>query len=136
LAAVAMMEAAANIILSVVLVRHFGIVGDAVGTAIPLLCTCLFFLPRHLCRKLQVPVLTFVREAYLFPFLFCIPMVLALLFMQRLFYAHSYGPLLVQVLAGSAVYGAGVLWFFLKHEPMGVELRARMAQYFQSANGQ
>jgi O-antigen/teichoic acid export membrane protein len=130
LAAVAMMEAAANIILSIVLVRHFGIIGDAVGTAIPLLCTCLFFLPRHLCRKLQVPMLTFLRESYLFPLLFCIPMVLALLLMQRLFYAHNYGQLLVQVLVGSAVYGAGVLWFFLKHEPMGVELRARMAQYF------
>lgn len=45
LAWITSMEAMANLILSIVLIRHYGILGDALGTAIPLMCTALFFLP-------------------------------------------------------------------------------------------
>src|SRR5437899_3345724 len=41
LAIVILMEGIANLILSIILVRRFGILGDAVGTAIPLTCTTL-----------------------------------------------------------------------------------------------
>src|ERR1700674_5846327 len=58
------MEGIANIILSVILIRPFGIIGDALGTAIPLTCTALYFMPRHLCRILKVRVGTFLIEAY------------------------------------------------------------------------
>jgi len=35
------MESIANLLLSIMLIRPFGIVGDAGGTAIPLFCTSL-----------------------------------------------------------------------------------------------
>jgi O-antigen/teichoic acid export membrane protein len=130
LAYVVLMEGIANVILSIVLVRRLGIVGDALGTAIPLLCTSLFFLPRHMCRQLGVPVRKFLLEAYSYPLVFCVPMTIVLVLMQRSFYAHRYPQLLVNLMAGVAVYGLGVFWFILTREPAGIEFKNRLARYF------
>lgn len=129
LAYVVLMEGIANVILSVVLVRPLGIVGDALGTAIPLLCTSLFFLPRHMCRQLKFPIRQFLVEAYFFPVVLCLPMTFALVLMQRSFYAHRYPQLILNLLVGFAVYGICALWFVLTREPAGIELKIRMLRY-------
>jgi O-antigen/teichoic acid export membrane protein len=130
LATVVLIEGVSNIILSVALVRPLGIIGDTIGTAIPLFCTAVFFLPRHLCRKLEVPILKFLTETYFYPLLFCIPMAFVLLLMQRSFYAHRYPQLVVNLLAGGATYAVGVFWFFFTRESVGIELRGKVARYF------
>jgi O-antigen/teichoic acid export membrane protein len=130
LATVVLIEGVSNIILSVALVRPLGIIGDTIGTAIPLFCTAVFFLPRHLCRKLEVPILKFVTETYSYPLLFCIPMAIVLLLMQRSFYAHRYPQLVVNLLAGGVTYAVGVVWFFFTRESVGIELRGKVARYF------
>jgi len=48
-----LVEAAANVVLSVVLARRFGLPGVALGTLIPVLVTQGFVLPRHLLRELE-----------------------------------------------------------------------------------
>jgi O-antigen/teichoic acid export membrane protein len=135
LAIIVLIEGVSNVILSVVLIRPLGIVGDAIGTAIPLLCTALFFLPKHMCRRLEVPLGKFVFEAYFFPAALCIPMTLSLMLLQHAHYAHRYPQLIINLFAGIAVYGAGVLWFFLTREPTGVrlkhQLRGRVVRYFE-----
>jgi O-antigen/teichoic acid export membrane protein len=136
LAYVVLMEGIANVILSIVLVRPLGIVGDAIGTAIPLLCTSLLFLPRHMCRQLGIPVRKFLVEAYFYPVILCIPMILVLMLMQRSFYAHRYPQLILNLLAGTAAYGFGVLWFILTHEPLGIQLKIRMSRYFGGQTGE
>jgi hypothetical protein len=133
LAIIVLMEGAANVILSIALVRPWGIVGDAIGTAIPLLCTALVFLPRHMCRRLEVPLRKFIPEAYFYPVVLCIPMAFALALMQRTFYAHRYPQLLLNLLVGWAVYGSGVLWFLLTREPFGMRIRGRVMRYFARA---
>jgi len=110
LAWVSLMESIANLILSIVLIRPFGIVGDAAGTAIPLTCTTLYFMPRHLCRLLNVPVRAFLREAYTLPLLLCAPQVAVLLFMRHWFIAHTYVQVGFQILISLIPYGLGVLW--------------------------
>ncbi|HST11272.1 MAG TPA: oligosaccharide flippase family protein [Terriglobales bacterium] len=75
LAWVTLMESVANLVLSIVLIRPFGIVGDAFGTAIPLMCTSFLFLPRHMCRLLGVRMGTCLREAYTLPVLLTLPLV-------------------------------------------------------------
>ena len=127
---VVLLEGIANVILSVTLVRPLGIMGDAIGTAIPLLCTSVFFLPRHLCRKLDIPVRQFLVEAYTYPLLLSIPMVIVMTFMQRYFYAHRYLQLAINLTAGFAAYGVGLLWFLLTREPLGIQLRTRISRYF------
>ena len=131
LAYVVLAEGVINLILSIALVRPLGIVGDAIGTGLPLLLTALFFLPRHICRKLDIPVRTFVAEAYLYPTVLCLPMTLVLVVMQRFFYAHRYPQLMLNLLAGFAAYGAGLTWYVLTREPLGIRLMARMSRFGQ-----
>jgi O-antigen/teichoic acid export membrane protein len=131
LAYVVLAEGVINLILSIALVRSLGIVGDAIGTGLPLLLTALFFLPRHMCRQLDIPVRTFVAEAYLYPTVLCLPMTLVLVVMQRFFYAHRYPQLMLNLLAGFAAYGAGLTWYVLTREPLGIRLMARMSRFGQ-----
>lgn len=133
LAFVFVIEGAANLALSILLIRPWGIVGDAVGTAIPLLCTSLLFLPVHLCRTLTISLRTFLRQAYLLPLTLCAPMVGALLLLQHLFRPHNYTQLLVQVLAGGLVYGIGLVSVFVTREPAGIKVRDRVVAFLQQA---
>jgi O-antigen/teichoic acid export membrane protein len=111
-AIVALVEGVANLILSLLLVRPYGIVGDALGTAIPLSCTMLVFMPRHVCRTLGIEIPTFLREAYTLPLVACMPMVIVLLLMQHWFVPHGYRQLAMQLLTAGTVYGAGLLWMY------------------------
>lgn len=110
LAIVTLLEGGANVFLSILLVRRFGILGDAVGTAIPLACTTLFFLPRHLCHVLKLRLGLYLREAFFLPLMLCAPLVAVLLLMRHWFVAHNYLQLAIQLLIGSVVYGVGLLW--------------------------
>lgn len=112
LAWVMLIESVANLILSVLLIRPFGIVGDALGTAIPLMCTAFFFMPRHLCRLLGIRVGTFLREAYTLPILMSVPLVAGLLLVRQWFVARNYLQVGLQILIGLIPYGLGLLWAF------------------------
>jgi len=120
LAIVTLVEGISNLILSILLVRPYGIIGDAVGTAIPLTCTMLFFLPVHLCRQLGIRLRTFLREAYTLPLLACIPMIGVLLLMQRWFVTHNYQQLLMQMAAAGLTYGVCIAWAFVTNNALRV----------------
>ena len=107
---IVLIEGAANIFLSVVLVQRFGILGDAFGTAIPLTFTMLYFLPRHLCRLLDIRIGAYVRQAFLLPLALCVPLVIALMALQQWYVPHTYAQLALQLLIAGVVYGAGLLW--------------------------
>jgi O-antigen/teichoic acid export membrane protein len=49
-----MVEALLNIALTIILIRYYGIIGAALGLAIPLLLLKLFWVPAVLCRHLQM----------------------------------------------------------------------------------
>jgi O-antigen/teichoic acid export membrane protein len=112
-AIVTLVEGVCNIILSVILVRPYGIIGDAFGTAIPLACSTIFFMPRHVSRLLGIRLRTYLREAYVLPLLLSAPLVLALLLMRYWFIPHNYRQLALQLFIAGVVYGLGILWAFL-----------------------
>jgi len=112
MASITVIEGIANLILSVALVRPLGIVGDALGTAIPLSFTCLVFLPRHLKKQIGVPVGTFLRGAFTLPLLLTLPFVVALWLANRYFYPRNLIQLTVETLIVSSVYGVGLLWAY------------------------
>jgi O-antigen/teichoic acid export membrane protein len=58
---VSLAEAVANLVLSVVLVRRFGLVGVAIGTAVPIFIANLFVLLPAACRQVYVPLPRFLR---------------------------------------------------------------------------
>lgn len=104
------MEAVTNLILSIVLVQRFGIIGDAFGTAIPLTVTALYFFPRHVCRVLEMRVVTFVKEAFVLPLGVSAPLVPLLFWMRSSFPAHHYLQLFPQLFAVAALYGLILFW--------------------------
>lgn len=75
---VALAEGAANLILSIILLRPYGIVGDTIGTAVPLTRSTIFFLPRHLCRLLGIKIRTYLCRAFSLPLMLCAPVVAVL----------------------------------------------------------
>jgi O-antigen/teichoic acid export membrane protein len=110
LAAVLLLEGAVNLILTIFLLPHFGIIGAALGTAIPLMVTSLLFLPRHVCRELDMPLTTFLMHAYMLPLSLCVPLAGILLLMREEFPAHHYGSLILQIACGGVLYCAGLGW--------------------------
>ena len=110
LAWVTSIEGVGNLILSIVLVRWIGVIGDAIGTAVPLSFTALYFTPRYLSRLLGVRVWTFLREAYVLPLALCTPLVAVLLAMRHWFPVHRLMPLAAEVLLAMMVYGVGLFW--------------------------
>jgi O-antigen/teichoic acid export membrane protein len=110
LAWVTSIEALANLILSIVLVQRIGVIGDAIGTAVPLSFTALYFTPRYLSRLLGVRVWAFLREAYVLPLALCTPLVAALLAMHRWFPVHRLIPLAAEIFLAMMVYGVGLWW--------------------------
>jgi O-antigen/teichoic acid export membrane protein len=110
LAIVTLIEGAANLVLSILLVRPFGILGDALGTAIPMAATYILFMPYHLCSRLGIRVSNYLRHAYTLPLILCAPMAAVLWLLQRRSAAHSYRQLIPQLLIGGLVYGLCLGW--------------------------
>jgi len=123
LARVLLLEGIANVSLSILLIRRFGIVGVAFGTAIPLLCTSIFLLPRHVCRLVEVRLRDYLREAHLLPLLLNAPLVIVLLLADRWILLEAY-PGLIAKLAVGGVFYAPLLFVFLhlteRHRNMSV----------------
>lgn len=115
-----LIEGLANLVLSILLVRPYGILGDALGTAIPLTATVIFFLPPHVCRKVQVSLLDFVKETYTLPILLCVPLIITLLLMKRWFIPHNYLQLAVHVGVAGIVYGAALGWAFISRRALSI----------------
>jgi len=121
---VTLVEGVVNVILSVLLVRPYGIFGDALGTAIPLTCTVVLFLPRHVCRKFGIEVLTFLKHAYTLPVLITLPLVASLLLERRWFAPHRAWQVVLQLLIGWSVYGLCFLWIYKSNRAFQVEPEA------------
>jgi O-antigen/teichoic acid export membrane protein len=112
MAKVTLLEGIANLILSIALVPTLGIVGDALGTAVPLCCTFFLFMPRHMKKQIGVPVGTFVRQAYSLPFLLNLPLAAALWILNRYFTPRNLIQLVVEIVGAFLFYGVGAFWAY------------------------
>jgi O-antigen/teichoic acid export membrane protein len=119
-AVVTLIEGTANVLLSILLVRPFGILGDAVGTAIPLAATYLVFMPRHLCAQLEVRLSTYIREAYALAFLLCIPAAVFLIIVQSVSPAHRYRQLIPELLIAGVIYALCLWWAYSTNRALSV----------------
>ena len=132
LAIVTMIEGVSNLVLSILLVRPLGILGDALGTAIPLAGTYVLFMPHHLCSRLGIRISSYLRQTYSLPLMLCAPLVLAFLLMQRWFVAHTYGQLAAQLLVGGLVYGSCLAWVYMTGKALHVGNLMTSAEQLQT----
>jgi O-antigen/teichoic acid export membrane protein len=113
LASVLLLEGALNLLLSLFLAHRFGIAGVAWGTAIPLACTSLFFLPSHLCNVLGMPTWSFLQRAYRLPLTISLFFATALWIVGSIFPTHTVIGLLAHLSIGGIVYCLGLFWALL-----------------------
>ena len=69
----ACVEGVSNLVLSIILVRRWGIIGIAWGTAIASLAIHLTFWPRYICKLVQMPVAKYLWRAWAQPFIAVAP---------------------------------------------------------------
>jgi O-antigen/teichoic acid export membrane protein len=112
LAVVMLVESIVNLIVSIALARPYGINGVAMGTAIPLFCTSVFFLPIHLCRLLQLRLRDFVWDCFGYPFLLTIPMALMVHLLDIRIQGRSWRELVEIVFIACLLYGLELLVYF------------------------
>jgi len=112
MAKVTLLEGIGNLVLSIALVPPLGVVGDALGTAVPLCCTFLLFMPRHLAKQIGVPVSSFVRQAYSLPLLLNLPLVGVVWLANRVFTPKNLIQLVMEIGAAFLIYGIGVFWAY------------------------
>lgn len=117
LAVVLLAEGLANLILSVILARPYGINGVAIGTAIPLFCTSVLFLPIHLCRLLHLRVRDFVFSSYTYPVLLTAPVAILVRILDIRFQSRSWRELAAIVAAAGLLYGLEILAYFWFADP-------------------
>ncbi len=125
---ITVIEGLANLVLSIALVPPLGIVGDALGTSIPLAFTYSVFMPRHLKKQIGVPVGRFVREAYTLPLLLTIPFVAVLWLANRVFVPRNLIQLVLETVCTGSVYAAGLFWAYRTNRAFHVAQIAGPAQ--------
>jgi O-antigen/teichoic acid export membrane protein len=125
---VAMGEAFANLVLSVLLVGRYGILGVAIGTAVPVIAANLFILLPAGCRQVQLPVRDFVRTVAFAPAVGAAIATLASVALRSVFPPLS---ILGIVLEGAAVGVAYLIavWLF----GFDAAIRARYLAYARQA---
>ena len=83
------LEAIANLVLSLILIKPLGLVGVALGMAIPTTIVNLAFMPRYLERHLRIPSLQFVTRVFVLPSVACAPFGVASYAVERWIGADS-----------------------------------------------
>lgn len=106
-------EALANLSLSILLIKPFGLVGVALGTAIPTIIVNLIFMPRYVERHVGIPRREFVARVWMWPSLACVPFGVATYVVERWIPADSLVVFFIQVAAVLPLVGLGAAFTLL-----------------------
>jgi O-antigen/teichoic acid export membrane protein len=117
LALLTITEGAMNLILSVILARSMGIVGVALGTAIPAAIMHLFVWPGFACRLLGTPQSLFAREVWLRPLIAVSPFAVTCYFAERYWMPSSLVGFFLEMIVLSPVAALGALTVFWTDAP-------------------
>ena len=112
LAYIALAEAAANVVLSIVLIQRMGLIGVAWGTVIPHLISTTVVVPLYTLHVLRMNRAAYLRQAYLRPVLCALPL-LALGYLWVGVDHTSWPRFGAQALAMSGTFGVASYFFCL-----------------------
>jgi O-antigen/teichoic acid export membrane protein len=108
-AGTAVAEALANLALSVVLVRRFGLMGVALGTAVPIFVANFLVMVPAACRQVGMPVADFMRLVGTAPLIGAIPAVSTAILLRRSVPAGPLGLIVAEGAVTALVFLAAVL---------------------------
>jgi O-antigen/teichoic acid export membrane protein len=118
-------EAVANLALSLALVQRLGIVGVALGTLIPNVLVSLAYFPRRLSSATAVRVGLIYKHALVLPTLACVPFAVATQLIERVFPAPNLAIFFLQVLVSVPLVPL-TAWFVCLSEPQKQQARSAM----------
>ncbi len=124
-AIVLMVEAGLNLALSLWLAPRLGLTGVALATAIPAFAVGLIVLPRYLCRRLGLPLSTWLRRSVLPGVLMLIATVSSLTALSALLDSDSYTTIAILLVSTLPVALAVIHWTFPADERQIVWERIR-----------
>jgi O-antigen/teichoic acid export membrane protein len=126
-------EAAANLALSIYLVRKIGIYGVAWGTVLPSLVSQLVLWPRYITKLLDMSVWKYFWECWIRPALATAPFCLACLLTDRYWGATNVGQFFLQIAAAMPLIPLGIFLFFRKE--VNWQLRGRDSLFWRTLLG-
>src|SRR5207247_2451896 len=136
LARILFLEGLANVVLSIVLLRWYGVLGVALGTAIPLAFTSMFLLPVYVCRLLKLRISEYLWEAHGYPLLLSLPLGLFIWEVDRWLRPADYQNLVAELALAAIFYGCEVLVLFHYTEGLKDRLSIFLAKLSErSASG-
>jgi O-antigen/teichoic acid export membrane protein len=95
------LEAISNLILSILLIKGYGLIGVALGSAIPLIIRQLLATPLYICKQLKITLTDYIIKAYLPPLLSSIPCLLICIIFVKLFYPNTIIKLILEIVAAT-----------------------------------
>jgi O-antigen/teichoic acid export membrane protein len=118
----AVIEAAVNLGLSLILVKTVGIYGVAWGTSISNALVCTLFWPRYISKTLDIPIRTFLWEGWAKITLCTIPFAIVSALADRYLHPHSLVTFFSEILITLPVYAAFVLIVFREEVMSGFRM--------------
>lgn len=106
-------EATCNILISILLVKKYGLIGIALGTVIPLMVTRSFIIPIYCCNRVSIPLSMFFKQVLFPSFITSIPVFVINFYFLNYFTADTYLKLVVAVTV-MGIVSVCIFYFFLE----------------------
>jgi O-antigen/teichoic acid export membrane protein len=113
LAYISLIEGAVNVILSVIFVQFYGLIGVALGTAIPSVITALFIIPFYGCSIMELSLKNYWFKSVLFPASVTTIFVICFTMLIRAYLTPNFGIILVWSLIQLTIFIPFCFFIFL-----------------------
>lgn len=127
-------EAMLNLIISLILVRFWGIIGVAIGSAIPSILFNLFIFPSKITNIFNITLFQYYRHCLFMPFLMALPFAVCLLLYKGAYDCRTWLHFLLGISFSTFVYAFVVYQVELK--PLLLQRFNSLGQAFRSVAGQ
>lgn len=116
LAIATIVEAAANLGLSIALIKKYGLIGVALGTAIPQAINYIVWLPAYTCQVLGTSYGEYFRKAFVPPLRAAAPLALSIVAIKSFFTIDSWIAFAAAILTCSLVFAVSCWMMFVKKD--------------------
>ncbi len=101
-------EAIANLLLSLILVKPYGLIGVAMGTVIPHVISTTLILPFYVCRELKLSLGFYFGKAFLPPLWGVLPFIVYVILITRTVEITNIGKLAFMVISSFIIFVMGI----------------------------
>ncbi|MCK4463320.1 MAG: polysaccharide biosynthesis protein, partial [Candidatus Omnitrophica bacterium] len=109
-------EGVANLILSLILVQKFGLIGVALGTAIPMAITKLFVQPMYTCKVIKLDISKYYLEVIIPIVVKSVSIFIILGWLSKIFIMPNYLNLVILSVSNLIIFSAAVFLMGLNNE--------------------